>query len=376
MKTLILTTEKWDAIDEAVQTASEVLGLDITVKHINLDVTLDGLYDIKTSLSWLRQVETKSIKAEVVYALGLVHGGKDYDCYGLIVDKEKSLEKHSLYGQHARRDGKSVIEVYARQTDKKYWGYPYTTYNLIHELIHFLDAERGVGGEALHKYLKENDTLDDYIANLKPMKTQLTGVEHKHLNNYWEDNDPKSIILHTTLGDSFDGAFETLKARGLSYNYIIDANGKTYEIVAWDKSAWHSGVKSNPNKRVQNFYGDTNPNKHSVGIAFVRNGQDQLTEEQVNASTQLIKQLGENTREVYTKENIFYHQEITDYKPKEVGLYREQVLEALFGEKEPVEEKVKKVEEKHQKPQEVEQIAVYQLLISILWKTLLRIFGK
>ena len=42
-----------------------------------------------------------------------------------------------------------------------------------------------------------------------------------------------------------------------------------YEVVSWENSAWHAGVKSNPTARIVDFFGDKNPNRHSVGIAFV-----------------------------------------------------------------------------------------------------------
>jgi N-acetyl-anhydromuramyl-L-alanine amidase AmpD len=178
------------------------------------------------------------------------------------------------------------------------------------------------------------------------------------------------------LGNSFDGAYQTLKARGLSYNYIIDADGTTYEIVPWYHSAWHAGIKSNPNKRVVDFYGNKNPNRHSVGVAFVRKGQP-LTESQIDGAVKLIKWLGKQTKVVYDESNIFYHQEITDYKPKEVEQYRSAVLEALFGEKEDVQEKMDRILETYRKnpnpavrPLLVKLLIVFSQYLALLKKRL------
>ena len=75
----------------------------------------------------------------------------------------------------------------------------------------------------------------------------------QHLDNYWNGNDPKSIVFHSTWGTTADGAIQTLIARGLSYNYLIDG-GDVYELVPPDKSAWHAGVLHNPTQKVKKFY--------------------------------------------------------------------------------------------------------------------------
>ena len=97
------------------------------------------------------------------------------------------------------------------------------------------------------------------------------------------------------------------------------------------RSAWHSGVKSNPNLRVRAFYGSDNPNRRSIGIAFVRNGHQELTSAQRDTGVQLIKWIGEQTGVRYNRDNIFTHYEVTDYKPWEVEDYRNQIIEGLEG---------------------------------------------
>lgn len=151
--------------------------------------------------------------------------------------------------------------------------------------------------------------------------------------NYWAGNDPSSIMLHTTLGSTVQGAVDTLRARGLSYNYLI-STGTVYELVSWEHSAWHAGVTSGMNMRSQVFYEDRNPNKHSVGIAFVQpQGITKLPEEDIDAAVELIKWIGSESGVRYNADNIFYHREVTSYKPIEVKYYRDQVLDALVGDK-------------------------------------------
>lgn len=148
----------------------------------------------------------------------------------------------------------------------------------------------------------------------------------------WPGNTHESIILHTTLGNSYIGAHETLRIRHLSYHFIIDEDGEVYQLTDINRSAWHAGVKSKPNLRVRSFFGSDNPNRRSIGIAFVRNGHDRITGAQRDAAVSLIKWLGAQTGVRYNRDNIFAHYEVTDYKPYEVLVpYRDQVVEGLEG---------------------------------------------
>lgn len=162
---------------------------------------------------------------------------------------------------------------------------------------------------------------------MNPVKALLTPVQ----DYSWAGNTYESIVLHTTLGNTYIGAEETLKIRHLSYHFIIDADGEVYQLVDIDRSAWHAGVKSNPNLRARTFYLSDNPNRRSIGIAFVRKNEPELTNAQRDTAVKLIKWLGEQTGARYNRDNIFCHYEITDYKPKEVEGYRQQVVEGLEG---------------------------------------------
>lgn len=145
-------------------------------------------------------------------------------------------------------------------------------------------------------------------------------------------------MLHTTLGGgTIQGVHQTLLTRGLSYNYIIK-NGIVYEIVPYYQCAWHAGVIKNPNMRSQVFYktlkGEDNPNRQSVGIAFdYPQGATQLSDADINAAIDLIKWIGSETGYRYNADNIFYHKEVTSNKPIAVKGYRDQVLDALVGDK-------------------------------------------
>lgn len=162
---------------------------------------------------------------------------------------------------------------------------------------------------------------------MNPVRTLLKPVQEYS----WSGNTQEAIVLHTTLGNTYVGAEQTLRTRHLSYHFIIDDEGETYQLVDIKRSAWHSGVKSKPNLRARAFFGDTNPNKRTIGIAFVRNRHSEITPAQRDAAVKLIKWIGEQTGIRYNRDNIFTHYEITSYKPQEVQQYRNQVIEGLEG---------------------------------------------
>lgn len=148
----------------------------------------------------------------------------------------------------------------------------------------------------------------------------------------WEGNTGEAIMLHTTLGNNYEGAESTLRSRHLSYHYIIDEDGLIYKLVDISRSAWHAGVTEQMSFRAKSFFGSTNPNRRTIGIAFVRNRHISLTDAQRWSAVELIKDIGARTGVRYTADNIFAHHEVTVYKPLEVfEKYRTQVVQDLVG---------------------------------------------
>lgn len=149
----------------------------------------------------------------------------------------------------------------------------------------------------------------------------------------WEGNTGESIVLHITAGSNYKGARDTLIARHLSYHFIVDTDGKIYQLVDIKRSAWHAGVKSNPNTRVRKFFGDTNPNRRSIGISFVApldTWFSDINDQQLKSAVELIKYIGSTTGVRYNASNIFSHGEITDYKEKMLNECS-QVINELVG---------------------------------------------
>lgn len=168
MKIFANTTENWKEIKDAVKTAQEYLkdfNVSIKLNKINLDLKDEKLYETTKSWSWFTLKETKSISGQLIRALGVSNGGGEYDYYALIVDKSKSQEKSSLYGQHSRAS--RAIEVYADKKKTKRHGFVRTTSSLIHEILHALSDELGKE-DKLHEYLDKYNGFDEYVKYLKP----------------------------------------------------------------------------------------------------------------------------------------------------------------------------------------------------------------
>lgn len=190
--------------------------------------------------------------------------------------------------------------------------------------------------EITEQWKKEIRSVEKIInPNKKKEVTTKTDLLQPQNKYSWVGlNNPDSIVLHTLLG-SIEGSDAWLEEINLSYHYMISEEGELTKLVNHKNAAWHSGIKHNPNERARNHYKDLNPNVLSIGIAFERKGESELTKEQVQACDALIGKLEKEFKIDFNDENIFAHQEITSYKPREVLNYRLQVLEGLEGGKLP-----------------------------------------
>lgn len=70
----------------------------------------------------------------------------------------------------------------------------------------------------------------------------------------------KFIILHHIEAKSLKGAISLLKKHQVSSHFIIDENGKIYNLVDENNIAYHAGVS--------NWQGEEGLNKSSIGIEF------------------------------------------------------------------------------------------------------------
>ena len=110
------------------------------------------------------------------------------------------------------------------------------------------------------------------------------------------------IILHYTETENLHQAVKLLTAneRKVSCHYLIDKNGKTYNLVCETKRAWHAGISEWKNL--------DDINSRSIGIEIVNSGekyQCKYPDIQINALIQLIKYLSKKLKIPYQNIKIW-----------------------------------------------------------------------
>ena len=161
----------------------------------------------------------------------------------------------------------------------------------------------------------------------------------EHTTKYSNVKNKKvAVVLHTDLG-SYKGTYDEIfnGSRSVSYHYYVRKDGRVYEWVDKDLTAWHSGTTHKPTERsvsVLNLKHDYvpgdkdgwNPNVNSltIGIAYEGRGE-KANDVQVQATAELLKDIEMD------KKPLFAHVEITSYKPKVVIDFKNRVRRALDG---------------------------------------------
>lgn len=145
------------------------------------------------------------------------------------------------------------------------------------------------------------------------------------INQSWEGNNPQAIVWHTLWGN-VQGSFAHLDAVDLSYHFTIGTDGRRYQLVDLDRSAWHAGVVGNMNKQARKVFGKTNPNRLSVGVALERKGEPELTKWMILSAHDLKKKIENTLQKKFDRAHNIAHCEIYDVKPKEVLGYIDQIL--------------------------------------------------
>jgi len=134
--------------------------------------------------------------------------------------------------------------------------------------------------------------------------------------NYKDRSDPiDMLIIHSTHMPKYD-SLERLcsKEAGVSSHYLIDLQGKIYQLVPEEKIAFHAGVSY--------WQGREALNRYSIGIELVDtddSGQriDVFPEAQMTALIELIKNI--NKRYSIDPHNIVAHSDIAPDRKDDPG---------------------------------------------------------
>ena len=126
----------------------------------------------------------------------------------------------------------------------------------------------------------------------------------------------KYIILHYTETKNLIDAKNILccSDRKVSCHYLINCNGKIYELVNAKNRAWHAGVSC--------WQQDSNINHNSIGIEIVNKGErkkDKFKNKQIISLINLILMLKKKFK--ISKENILGHSDIAPLRKIDPGIF-------------------------------------------------------
>lgn len=144
---------------------------------------------------------------------------------------------------------------------------------------------------------------------------------HKNYISRNFDNRPKNIkikyvIIHYTETRSFNEALKLLtsETRKVSCHYVLDLDGKVYNLVDESKRAWHAGISYWNNKE--------NLNDNSIGIELVNEGEEKkkrFTKKQISSLLNILKFLKKKYN--IRTQDFLGHSDIAPQRKIDPGIY-------------------------------------------------------
>jgi N-acetylmuramoyl-L-alanine amidase len=116
------------------------------------------------------------------------------------------------------------------------------------------------------------------------------------------DRDIQAVVLHGTGMNNAFGVLARLRnpASRRSVHYLVDENGRIYQLVAENDRAWHAGYCR--------WHGEpTDMDEHSIGIDIVGNGHP-YTEKQYSKLAELLAYLV--TKYDLLDDDVVLHREV------------------------------------------------------------------
>lgn len=124
---------------------------------------------------------------------------------------------------------------------------------------------------------------------------------------------PTMVVIHYTSNVDADQSLETLTSpiRKVSAHYLIDAQGRLYQLVPENQRAWHAG---------QSYWaGNSDINSTSIGIELDNNGREPYGDAQINALVLLINDI--QARHRIRPMNIVGHSDVAPGRKIDPGPY-------------------------------------------------------
>lgn len=146
--------------------------------------------------------------------------------------------------------------------------------------------------------------------------TRKTEVIRKPTKNYYigrNNQKPEAIVIHIMDGtlEGTDAWFNDPNSR-VSAHYGIGKTGVVHQYVDEENAAWHAGVVYNPSWI---FLRSSNPNFYTIGIEHEGGPKDTWTDETLNASAKLVKEITTRYSIPLDREHVIGHYQINGKKP-------------------------------------------------------------
>jgi len=121
--------------------------------------------------------------------------------------------------------------------------------------------------------------------SISPRQTSLAHVWIPSPN--YNERRPNFVVIHHTSSDTSARALATLRdpVRELSAHYLIERDGRLYQLVNELARAWHAGTSY--------WGGNTDINSSSIGIELDNNGEEPFAEPQIATLLALLADLRE-----------------------------------------------------------------------------------
>lgn len=124
---------------------------------------------------------------------------------------------------------------------------------------------------------------------------------------------PTMVVIHYTSNDDIKHSIDTLTsaARKVSAHYLIDRQGRLYQLVPEDRRAWHAG---------QSYWaGESDVNSRSIGIELDNNGSEPYDEPQISTLLNLLQDI--QTRHRIKPASVVGHSDVAPGRKVDPGVY-------------------------------------------------------
>ncbi len=163
------------------------------------------------------------------------------------------------------------------------------------------------------------------LAGCAPLQTGVPGQPILVPSPNHDERRPNYVILHQTSNDAAARALRTLTdpARKVSAHYLIDRDGKLYQLVDERRRAWHAGVSY--------WGGNTDLNSASLGIELDNNGAEPFPEAQIATLLALLQDL--QARYPFPPANVLGHGDVAPRRKVDPSRHFpwQRLAEAGFG---------------------------------------------